>query len=103
VAVWWLVASYLVISLGEICLSPMGLSLVSKLAPPRMRGVLMGGWFVATSLGGYFSGVLGAYWERMPHSRFFLLVVAVIGVAAVALVAVMRPAKRIIDAAAAPA
>jgi proton-dependent oligopeptide transporter, POT family len=99
VAVWWLVASYLVIAVGEICLSPMGLSLVNKLAPPRMRGVLMGGWFVATSMGGYFSGVLGAYWDRMPHSRFFLLVVGVIAVAAIALVAVMRPAKRIIDAA----
>ena len=103
VAVWWLVASYLVIALGEICLSPMGLSLVNKLAPPRMRGVLMGGWFVATSMGGYFSGVLGAYWGQMPHSRFFLLVIAVIAVAGVALVAVLRPARRIIDAAAAAA
>ncbi len=99
VAVWWLVTSYLVIAVGEICLSPMGLSLVNKLAPPRMRGVLMGGWFVATSMGGYFSGVLGAYWERLPHSQFFLLVVAVLAVAGIALVAVLRPAKRVIDAA----
>ena len=99
VAVWWLVSSYLVIAIGEICLSPMGLSLVNKLAPPRMRGVLMGGWFVATSMGGYFSGVLGAYWERLPHSQFFLLVVAVLAVAGLALVAVLRPAKRVIDAA----
>jgi POT family proton-dependent oligopeptide transporter len=53
VSVWWLVSSYLVISIGEICLSPMGLSLVSKLAPPRLRGVLMGGWFVGAALGGY--------------------------------------------------
>ena len=99
VAVWWLVSSYLIIAVGEICLSPMGLSLVNKLAPPRMRGVLMGGWFVATSMGGYFSGVLGAYWERLPHSQFFLLVVAVLAVAWFALLAVLRPAKRVIDAA----
>jgi proton-dependent oligopeptide transporter, POT family len=99
VSVWWLVSSYLTIAVGEICLSPMGLSLVSKLAPARTRGMLMGGWFVATALGGYFSGVLGAYWERMPHSRFFLLVVCVAAVAAIALLVVMKPAKRVIAAA----
>jgi POT family proton-dependent oligopeptide transporter len=71
----WLVSSYLLIAIAEISLSPMGLSLVSKVAPPRRRGLLMGGWFVATSLGGYFSGSLGTLWSTMPHSRFFLTVV----------------------------
>ena len=70
----WLVSSYLLIAVGEICLSPMGLSLVSRVAPPKQRGLLMGGWFVATSLGGYFSGSLGARWGTMPHAQFFLLV-----------------------------
>ncbi len=70
----WLVSSYLLIAVGEICLSPMGLSLVSRVAPPKRRGLLMGGWFVATSLGGYFSGSLGARWGTMPHAQFFLLV-----------------------------
>lgn len=70
----WLVSSYLLIAVGEICLSPMGLSLVSRVAPPKRRGLLMGGWFVATSLGGYFSGSLGARWGMMPHAQFFLLV-----------------------------
>jgi len=70
----WLVSSYLLIAIAEISLSPMGLSLVSKVAPPRRRGLLMGGWFVATSLGGYFSGYLGTLWSTMPHSRFFMLV-----------------------------
>jgi len=70
----WLVSSYLLIAIGEICLSPMGLSLVSRVAPPKRRGLLMGGWFVATSLGGYFSGSLGARWGTMPHAQFFLLV-----------------------------
>ena len=70
----WLVGSYLLIAVGEICLSPMGLSLVSRVAPPKRRGLLMGGWFAATSLGGYFSGSLGARWGTMPHAQFFLLV-----------------------------
>ena len=45
----WLIGAYGVLTLGELMLSPMGLSLVSKVAPPRFRGVMMGGWFVATA------------------------------------------------------
>lgn len=83
----WLVSAYLLIALAEICLSPMGLSLVSRIAPASRRGTMMGAWFVATSLGGYMAGYLGTYWYRMAHSSFFLLVAAVAAVAALALVA----------------
>ena len=86
----WLVSAYALISIGEICLSPMGLSLVSKVAPPRRRGLLMGGWFVATSMGGYFSGSLGVYWGSMAHSSFFFMVAGVVAAAAVILVFVLR-------------
>ena len=86
----WLVSSYLLIAVAEISLSPMGLSLVSKVAPPRRRGLLMGGWFVATSLGGYFSGYLGTLWSTMPHSRFFLLVCGLTAFGAVVLLLVLQ-------------
>lgn len=69
----WLVGSYVCISAGEILLSAMGLSLVSKVAPKRWRALLMGGWFVSISLGGKLSGVVGQYWERWPHTDFFAL------------------------------
>jgi len=86
----WLVSAYLMIAVGEICLSPMGLSLVAKVAPPNRRGMLMGGWFVATSLGGYFAGMLGGqFWNAMPHSRFFLAVSGLTLVAALVLVGAM--------------
>lgn len=85
----WLVSAYALISIGEICLSPMGLSLVSKVAPPRRRGLLMGGWFVATSLGGYFAGYVGTRWSAMPHSSFFLMVVGLTLAAAVVLALVL--------------
>jgi len=88
--------SYLVIAVGEVCLSPMGLSLVNRVAPPRSRGLLMGGWFVSLSVGGYLSGALGAYWSRMPHSRFFLLVVGVLAAVGALLVVVMPRVKRTI-------
>jgi hypothetical protein len=52
--------------------------------------VMMGAWFVATSMGGYFSGALGVYWFRMPHSQFFLLVVGLVLASAVLMVLVMR-------------
>ena len=86
----WLVGAYLLIALGEVCLSPMGLSLVNRVAPPRSRGMMMGAWFVGLSAGGYFSGVLGAYWGTMPHSRFFLLVVGVL-LGAAGLLALLMP------------
>ncbi|MBF0106376.1 MAG: peptide MFS transporter [Deltaproteobacteria bacterium] len=74
-SILWLVTTYAVITLAEICLSPMGLSLANKLSPPRMRGLMMGCWFAATAIGKYLSGFLGGYWEAMPHSRFFGILV----------------------------
>jgi POT family proton-dependent oligopeptide transporter len=71
VNVSWLVGTYAIITIAEICLSPMGLSLVSKLAPPRMRGMLMGAWFVASGIGSYLAGLFGGFWDRMNHSTFF--------------------------------
>jgi proton-dependent oligopeptide transporter, POT family len=73
VSIAWLVSTYAVITVGELCLSPMGLSLVNKLAPARMRGLLMGGWFAATAIGNYLSGFIGSFWDDMPHSTFFLI------------------------------
>jgi POT family proton-dependent oligopeptide transporter len=59
VSAMWLVGTYAVITIGELCLSPMGLSLVSKLSPPRLTALMMGGWFLATSIGNKLSGVVG--------------------------------------------
>ena len=96
VSMGWLVAAYLLIALGEVCLSPMGLSLVNRVAPPRSRGLLMGAWFVSLSAGGYLAGFVGAYWTRMPHSQFFLLVVGLLAVAAIVLVSVMGRVRRVL-------
>ena len=81
----WLVSANLIIALGEITLSPMGMSLVNRLAPPRMRGLMMGGWFASLALGGYLAGSIGAYWDRVPHSRFFFGIVGILVVTAVPL------------------
>jgi len=91
VSIAWLISAYAVITVGELCLSPMGLSLVNKLAPARMRGLLMGGWFAATSIGNYLSGLLGSFWDDMPHSSFFMiLVIASVGAAGLLLLVLKR-------------
>ncbi len=68
---WWLIASYGVITVGELCLSPMGLSLVSKLSPPRITALMMGGFFLSTSVGNKLSGVLSGLWDGFEDKSYF--------------------------------
>jgi POT family proton-dependent oligopeptide transporter len=88
----WLVSSYFLMSLGEILFSPMGLSFVSKVAPLKIRGLMMGFWFSATAAGGLSSGMLGRlYSSSLPHHLYFLLIAALLLVgAALALVSRRR-------------
>jgi proton-dependent oligopeptide transporter, POT family len=72
--VLWLIAGYGVITVGELCLSPMGLSIVSKLSPGRITSLMMGGWFLSTSIGNKLSGVLATMWDGYDHkANFFWL------------------------------
>jgi POT family proton-dependent oligopeptide transporter len=70
----WLIGCYGVITIGELCLSPMALSLVSKLSPPRLTALMMGGWFLSTSIGNKLSGVLASLWDGYEHKANFFLV-----------------------------
>jgi POT family proton-dependent oligopeptide transporter len=89
----WLISAYMVISLGELMLSPMGLSLVSKVAPVRMRGLMMGGWFVATAIGNKLTAI-GRLWDPWYHSSFWLLCcLSALGMAVVLLL-LLKPLKR---------
>lgn len=80
----WLVACYGVITVGELCLSPMGLSLVSKLSPPRITALMMGGFFLSTAIGNKLSGVLASMWYDYEHkanffwTNFVLLMIATV-------------------------
>ena len=89
----WLIGAYAVISLGELCLSPMGLSLVSKVAPPRIRAMMMGGWFVASAIGNKLTAI-GVYWNVWTHSRFFLVLAVMAFVTAGVLALLLRPLKK---------
>ncbi len=74
VSAWWLIAAYGVITVGELCLSPMGLSLVSKLSPPRITALMMGGFFLSTSIGNKLSGVLASLWYGYEDKANFFWV-----------------------------
>jgi POT family proton-dependent oligopeptide transporter len=89
----WLIIAYAVISLGELMLSPMGLSLVSKVAPIRMRGLLMGGWFVATAIGNKLTAI-GVYWTYWRQSSFFIILGGMAFVMAIVLLLLLRPLKK---------
>ena len=84
------------IAVGEIALSPMGMSLVNRLSPPSLRGLMMGAWFASLGFGGKLSGSIGAYWDQMPHSRFFFMVVAILMAAAIPLSLLIPQIKRTI-------
>ncbi len=73
----WLWGTYFVFTISEIFLSPIGLSFVSKLSPPRLTALMMGGWFLSTSLGGKIAGVMTGFWDDFTDKKiFFLLLVA---------------------------
>lgn len=90
----WLVATSFVFTVGEIYLSPIGLSLVTKVAPVRYVGLLMGVWFLSSFFGNYMSGFLGTFYEKMSKENFFLMLM-ILGIASgLAIFAVKKPLNR---------
>jgi POT family proton-dependent oligopeptide transporter len=79
----WLFAYFVVITLGELYLSPVGLSFVTKVAPARLISLLMGVWLSASFTGGFLAGYIGSFWSRMAKPEFFLLVAAIAALAGV--------------------
>ena len=94
---WWLIAGYGVITIGELMLSPMGLSLVSKVSPKRLTALMMGGWFLSTSIGNKLSGVLASLWDTYEDkSNFFLVNFGLLMAATVIMFVMLRWLNRII-------
>jgi POT family proton-dependent oligopeptide transporter len=79
----WLFAYFVVITLGELYLSPVGLSFVTKVAPARLISLMMGVWLATSFTGGFLSGYIGSFWSRMGKPEFFLLVAGVAAIAGV--------------------
>jgi POT family proton-dependent oligopeptide transporter len=93
-SVWWLVWCTFILTLGELYLSPIGLSLVSKAAPKRIVSMMMGIWFLSSFFGNYLSGFIGTFYEVIPKSTFFLILCVMGFAAAFAIWTLNRPLKR---------
>jgi proton-dependent oligopeptide transporter, POT family len=89
----WLIGSYGVFTISELLLSPIGLSLTSKVAPRRLTALMMGGWFLTTSLGGKISGILAGFWDQFEAKWVFFAISAVAAI--VAGIALMPLTKRL--------
>lgn len=73
----WLVAAYFVITVGEILISPLGQSYVTKVAPPSIQGFMIGGWFSATAIGVISSGLFGKIYNQVSHHSFYLILAGI--------------------------
>ncbi len=96
VSVWWLVANYGIITIGELFLSPMGLSVVSKLSPKNITALMMGGWFLSTSIGNKLSGVLASMWDTYDNkANFFWINFALLMFATILMFALVKNLNKV--------
>jgi POT family proton-dependent oligopeptide transporter len=95
-SILWLTGATAVFTLGELYLSPMGLSFVTKVAPARIVSMMMGVWFFSNAIGNYTTGYLGTFYDKMPKSQFFTLMTTIAVVAGVLLFILGRPLDKIV-------
>jgi len=93
----WLIGCYGVVTVGELFLSPMGLSLVSKLSPKRLTALMMGGWFLSTSIGNKLSGILATLWDGYENkANFFLVNFILLGISAIIMFMLLKWLNKIL-------
>jgi POT family proton-dependent oligopeptide transporter len=94
---WWLLAYFVVLTVGELYLSPISLSLVSKAAPARMLSMMMGLWLATSFTGNIMAGWLGSFWSAMDKTSFFLMLAGIAALAGLVIFAFNRPLKGILE------
>ncbi len=94
----WLLASTAIFTLGEVYLSPIGLSFVTKVAPARIVSMMMGVWYLSSFIGNYMTGYLGTYYETISHTAFFVMLTTIAVVAGLVLFVMARPLDKIVGA-----
>jgi POT family proton-dependent oligopeptide transporter len=95
VSPWWLVVSYAISEFGEICIYPVGMSAVSKLAPPRIVGLMMGVWFLSIAFGNKLAGWVAGFIESMPLQTLFAVMAAVLVVAGLIMAVLIKPVSHL--------
>ena len=90
-----LISTYLVLTFAELFLSPMGISFVSKVAPPKYKGLMMGGWFAATAIGNYLVSIIGVLWGGLPLWMLWGILVALCLISAVFIFSIMKRLEQV--------
>ncbi len=90
----WLFGYFVIITIGELYLSPVGLSLVSKIAPVRALSLMMGVWLATSFAGNFIAGWLGSYWSSMAKPVFFIMIAAVAALAGISIALLNKPLRR---------
>ena len=90
----WLISSYFVVTIAEILVSPMGQSFVSKVAPRKIQGLMMGLWFAGTAVGSYGSGLLGRYYSAFAHHEYFLIIAVLLFCSSLLVLLFLKRLKR---------
>jgi POT family proton-dependent oligopeptide transporter len=96
-SVMWLVGATGILTIGELYLSPIGLSFISKVAPARMVSMMMGVWFMSNFFGNYLSGYLGTFWEVWPREQYFMVLTGLGVGAGLLMFVIARPLQRIVE------
>lgn len=86
----WLISTYLVLTFAELLLSPMGISFVSKVAPPKYKGAMMGCWFAATAVGNYLVSIPGLLWDKLPLWGIWTLLISLCLLSALFIFSIMK-------------
>lgn len=86
----WLISTYLLLTFAELLLSPMGISFVSKVAPPKLKGSMMGGWFAATAIGNYLVSIPMLLWGKIPVYVLWIILIAICLLSAAFIFSVMK-------------
>jgi POT family proton-dependent oligopeptide transporter len=95
VSPWWLIVSYMLSEFGELCLSPVGISAVTKLAPVRIVGLMMGVWFLSNAFGNKLAGWAAGFFSTTPLVTLFSTVTAILMVTALVMFALVKPMRRL--------
>jgi POT family proton-dependent oligopeptide transporter len=93
----WLLAFFVVITIGELYLSPTSLSLVTKIAPSSLLSMMMGVWLSTSFVGGFLAGYLGTFWSSMEKGNFFLMLALISAAAGIAIALLRRPLKSVLQ------
>ncbi|MDO4672817.1 MAG: MFS transporter, partial [Porphyromonadaceae bacterium] len=91
----WLIGTYFTLTIAELFLSPMGLSFVSKVAPPQYSGLMQGGWLAATAIGNLLVGVMGTFWDKLPLVAFWGVLIACCVLSFIFIFSIMKKLEKV--------